>query len=479
MATPPKDHPPAKVLWLVVLVTLLGLSPRSEQSRQAFEQAEQARQSGSYQAAAVQLAILAEQLPWRTGLWEGAGHYALAAGESQLAGQHFAEAARQGELSTAGYLAWGEADWLSGQPKTALQIWQLAYTFGAPPQETLNRLADAYRSLADQPALIETLQNLLAFNAMLPAQEKAAILSELGLLLAVNEPAKAPPYLLQAIEFDSSLESDLRPLSFTIQRSLAQQDQAYSLLAAGRFLANQGRWDLAASAFENAIIIRDDYAEAWAYAAEAWQQLGQAERSLPALQRALALTPGSLAANSLMALYWQRQGDYEQARAYLEIAHQSDPSNPNLLVDLGNLVALQGDLQSAQDYYRQAIQHAPTDPAYLQAWIEFCVRYNIDLRTTALPAAREALLRYPQSAGTLDAMGQVLYRLGDLLNAERFYQRALQADPRYSPTHLHLGILYLLRQQAGAARLHLETVLELAPNSPQALQAQRLLADSP
>ena len=42
-------------------------------------------------------------------------------------------------------------------------------------------------------------------------------------------------------------------------------------------------------------------------------------------------------------------------------------------------------------------------------------------------------------------MGQVLIKLGDDLNAERFLDQAIQADPNYAPAHLHLGFLYLVR----------------------------------
>lgn len=479
MAALRKDRSPFIIVWLAILITLWGLSPAGDDTRQAFHQAEMARQAGAPQRAAVHLAFLAERIPWRTELWEIAGHYALAGGQPDLAGAYFAAAAQRGALSLNGYLAWGEADWQAGQPETAVQVWQLAYKLGADPYVSLSQLASAYRALGDQSGLIETLQNLLGITTMLPASERASLLAELGLQLSVNEPAKAPPYLLQAIELNRALEATLRPLNFAIQRALSQQDAAFTLLAAGRVLANQGEWDLAAIAFENAITAQPNYAEAWAYAAEAWQQLSQAEKSLFALEHALALNPDSLAANSFMALYWQRQGDYIQAQAYLQAAQQADPDNPHLLTDLGNLIALQGDLQTAQDHYQQAIALAPNDPDFVQAWIEFSVRYNLDLKATALPAARQAVLRYPDSAGMLDAMGQVLYQLGDQFNAERFFRRALQIDPDYSQAHLHLGIVHVFRDQAAPARSHLETVLRLAPGSPQAIQAQRLLDNFP
>ena len=72
-------------------------------------------------------------------------------------------------------------------------------------------------------------------------------------------------------------------------------------------------------------------------------------------------------------------------------------------------------------------------------------------------------------------MGQVLTLLGDTNSAERFLQRALQVDPDYPPAHLHLGIIYALNGETERAIQKFNMVISLAPDSPAAEQAQRLL----
>ena len=176
-----------------------------------------------------------------------------------------------------------------------------------------------------------------------------------------------------------------------------------------------------------------------------------------------------------MAIYWQRQGDYEKVIPYLHRAAEISPATPSIQADLGAAHAIQGDLETAQTYYQQAIELAPNDPRFTQLLLEFFIQYNISLRETALPLARELVASYPNSPAAFDVMGQVLFRLGDLHTAERYYWQALDKLPQYAPAHLHLGILYRLQNAAVRANYHLQQAIELAPNTVTATHARRLL----
>ncbi len=472
-----------RIALLGLLIALFGLEPIPRQVAAGFERARHAQAASQPGAIATELAALAGQLPWRQDLWPAAGHAALAAADFDLAAYAFGRAAALGQLSPAGFLAWGDSDWQAGHANTAIQLWQIAARQGISPAETLPRLAQAHRSLGDQLALIEDLKALAALQSQSPAaratsrQSQAALLGELGLLLAAHDPAAAPPYLLQAAALDAGRQAEARALAFAIQRALSQDDPAYLLVVSGRALARQGAWDLAAGAFANAASLRPDYAEAWAYLGEARQRLGDERGALEALQAALQLDPQSLAALTLLGLYWQRQGDLDQALAALQAAAAIDPRNPALLADIGDLLASQGDLAAGERAYWQAIEAAPGEATYLRMFVEFCIRYNLDLRQTALPAARRAAASYPNDPQALDALGQVFFRLGDLFTAERFYLRALALDPTYAPVQLHLGILYRVQGQAWQARAYLARVIELVPGTALAEHARRTLEE--
>jgi len=81
----------------------------------------------------------------------------------------------------------------------------------------------------------------------------------------------------------------------------------------------------------------------------------------------------------------------------------------------------------------------------------------------------------PASPDSLDSLGQVLFLLGDRASGERFFLRALQADPNHAPAHLHLGLAYMLQGERSRAYQEWTLVVALASGTPAAEQAERLV----
>jgi tetratricopeptide (TPR) repeat protein len=421
----------------------------------------------------VNLSTLAEEQPWQTGFWEAAGNAALQAGDTDLAGNYFARAAAKGELSMNGYVAWGDADWDKGNYQSALQIWGIAGRRGVDPREIMERKADAYRFLGEDMELIETLQSMLNMSSMEPAQ--SALNLELGFLLAAYEPASAVNYLARAIELDPELDPQIQRMIKDIQQGISSDDSAYLFLSSGRSLANQGYWALASKAFENATDLHPEYAEAWAYLGEAQQHIDQDVEPLIALEKALELDPDSLAANTFLSLYWQRNGENERALKYLQNASVIDPGNPAYLVEIGQLMALLGDLSTGEEYYWKAYELSSGDPKYVREFIKFSLQFNLDLRNTALQMARQLVVEDPENPISLDLMGEILLRIGDTLNAERFFLRALENNPDYDQAHLHLGEFYQDQGKHDLAGYHLTKVLDVSTNPITIERAQQML----
>jgi tetratricopeptide (TPR) repeat protein len=251
-------------------------------------------------------------------------------------------------------------------------------------------------------------------------------------------------------------------------------DPAFALVAAGRALASIGEWDLAAEALSKATRLLPDYAEAWAFLGEIQQHTD--EDGLPALTEAIRLDPTSVAANSFLALYWHRQEKYDQALVYLTNAASYDPENPALQLEIGNTLAILGNLDDAHKHYQRAVDLAPNDPANLRQLAAFSINYDYRVQEVALPAARQAVLIDRKDPASQDIFGQTYARLENPLLAERFFKRALQADPDYAPAHLHLGALYLLQSDWSLAEYHLSRASTLSSlDAPAAAEASRLL----
>ena len=276
--------------------------------------------------------------------------------------------------------------------------------------------------------------------------------------------------------------------SYALRNPIPRDASPRDLLLSGRELARRGEWAQAEAAFEQAVAADPSYAEAWAYLGEARQHTQNrpdcqpdsggaecADPALTALETALQLDPASLAAHLFLSLYWQRQNDLERALEAARAAAALSPETPAVLIRLGDLTALNGDLAAGQEYYLQAIAAAPDDPQPLREYIAFNIRYGFDLREAALPLARQLVIRNPSDPASLDVMGEVLLRLGDLSNAERFFRRALGEDPDYPQAHLHLGDLYRLRGEIIRAREHYRRALELSENEAVRIRARDAL----
>ena len=75
-------------------------------------------------------------------------------------------------------------------------------------------------------------------------------------------------------------------------------------------------------------------------------------------------------------------------------------------------------------------------------------------------------------------MAQVLFRLGDVLNAQRFLLRALDLGPGLLPRPTCTWAWYTAcRARSAQARAAFQQAITLSPNTPTADQASRFLAE--
>jgi tetratricopeptide (TPR) repeat protein len=463
-----------RLLLLLVLIPLLGLSTLPHAASLNLRNAYQAMRNGFPKQAAGQLAAAAAQLSRRDDLWESAGRYALQGDDPQDAIHYLQNAADQ-RPSAARLNLLGEAYQKAGNVQAAIGAWQSAIQAGGEATRIYATLWQAQKQVGDYPAAIQSLQALLKAQ---PGDAKLRF--QLGLLLATQQPKAALPYLTQAADGDASLKADANALASAINAVQGENDPAYTLLIAGRALASLNHWDLAVEAFRQATVKRSDYAEAWAYLGEALQHQkpeGEApeETGLYELKKAHSLDPHSLVANTFLGLYWLRQQDYDQALAAFQAAAKLDPQSPIFQAEIGNTLALMGNLAEARAAYQKAIDLAPNDPSYLRQMATFSLKYEYQLHQLALPAARQAVILGPEDASTLDLMGQVLFKLNDLTDAWRFFERALQSDGQYPPAHLHLGLLLLYQNEPQRAYQELTLARVLDPNSQTAKQSEQLL----
>ena len=456
-------------------MALLGVAPRPHAAARLLENAGRSITSGDWLNAAKNLAGSAEYFPWRDELNLAAGRYALQAGDPMRAIQYLEQPGTISHLSYEDMVLLGDAYNQTGDSFMAEAIWKRVTTENGSSLAN-ERLANLYLQRKDYPLAISELQTLLSQNP-----SNIPLYYQIGTLYAVTDPDKSLPFLAQAAEIDPKDGNQAQTLYEKIRTAGLFDEPSYTLLIVGRQLADWGEWEFAAEAFHNATALRADYADAWAFLGEAHQQLDLQENKpvskagFAELIQALQIDPESPLANTFMGLYWERQEDYPQAINFIQSAIAASPNDPYLYSELGNILAKMGDLPAAQSAYERAIQTNPQDPLFYRLLAEFALQYQIQIRELALLAARQAISLEPVNASSLDVMAQVMLRVEDYHSAERFAQRALQADPSYSAAYLHLGTAYLYLQKPDLARQWLDRAMAADPNSWVASQAKRML----
>jgi tetratricopeptide (TPR) repeat protein len=449
-----------KVLVILGLLTLFGVSSDWRPFDRELNKARTAVSADASSEASLAYAQAAAYAPWRYDLWEQAGIYALKAGKPQFAKSLFERVEQESSLSAQGLMAMGDIADLEGQTRLALGYWGKALS----RQDSYDlhfRLANAYYQQGDLENAVVHQASLVKFN---PTNIDHNL--QLGMMLAALDPEAAPAYLSHAVDLDPALSENLTPLIRSIRTSQRSDDPSYAYVSAGQSLASMGEWSLAVVALTKATELNPEYADAWAYLGEARQQIG--EDGIDNLDTALQLDPETIAGNTLMALYWQRQQRYDLALIYIHSAARLDPLNPALQAEIGNTLGLLGNLTSAESHYLRAVDLAPNNPTYWQLLANFYIRHELNLH--------EAVILAPDDPTSLDAMAQIYLLMESPHIARRFLERALASDSGYAPAHLHMGLVFIMNGDTIRSFQKFNLAKDLSPpGSPTAELADRLL----
>jgi len=248
-------------------------------------------------------------------------------------------------------------------------------------------------------------------------------------------------------------------------------------LMLGQTLAAQGSVAAAAAQYKEALKLKPDYAEAWAFLGESERQLGQDD--FPSLSKALALDPHSTAAQSLTARYWIRAGQPDKALAIFQGLVKQEPKQAVWEIESGDALARMGQPPLAMVHYQNAINLEPDNPQNWAQLVQFCLKNDIEVRRIGLPAARRLVMLSPDGADAYDLHGQVLMALGDRDNALQAFFRGLKMNPVSAQLLLDVGILEISRQEINDASYYLSRAVEAGrqQKDPVIVQKAQALID--
>lgn len=448
---------------LILFVILLAIFVPPVVS--GYAELERAATSTSYVEAAEHYRKAARRLPWRADLYELSGHAYYHAKEYAQADAVYQEAFQRGVFSPEGWVAWGDVNYLSDDPRRATEIWEQALQEKDPSEHLYSRLAEIYQSQSEIPKAAEALQKYVSAH-----QEDAAARYRLGLLLTLSDPERALEELLSASQLDAQLDPAVQTLRTALNLATLEGSASSRLVVIGRGLGLVSEWQLARLAFEDAVRLDDENADALAWLGEANHQMGLPEVGNTEFERALKLNPNSSTVRGLRGLYLQRIGNFREALAEFEAAARLEPDNPTWHVSIGETQAKLGDLIQALNSYQTATTLAPEDPSYWRLLAFFCARNNVNVRDVGVPAAQKAVVLDGEDSASVDVLGWLLTLDARYEEAGRMLDRALELDPQNGPAHMHLGMLYLQMNDRASAYDHLVRARDLGSH-----EAERIL----
>ncbi len=453
------------LVCLVVAGSLLRFAPVSNSVTDNYQKVQEAHTIGDQRTKAAAMINLGKELPWRGELLASGGKTAFLAGDLELALSAFQEADQRSLLSPLDRLVWGDVFLASGMPAEAERTWLELTEVSAAHQ----RLAALYEDRGDFSAAVAQWQEWeKKYTGEIPVE----IHYQLGRLLSAEDPQEALPHLQSA----AAAYPEAAILAEALQEH-QDEEIAYLYMVSGQALGNLGHWRYAVAAFEQAVHLRPDYLEAWAYLGEGLQHLPEPESDpLEALQQAQNLQADSPLVNMFLGLYWQRKGSHITAVDYFQKAALAWPDQPDVYVEIGRSLAAVGELDKALENYQKAVDLAPETGLYYSRLAAFCAAYSYQVKELGLPSARTAIRLSRENPEVLTVMGEVLLSLQDEQNAWQFFHRAVEIDPTYAPAHFQLAILYAAKGEDDHAVYHVERVFERSDNPALTARAERLNA---
>jgi tetratricopeptide (TPR) repeat protein len=459
---------------VVAVLSVLALAISIPFVLSGYAELKQAQGAASYLEAAQHYQLAAQRMPWRTDLYELAGHEYYYAKQYSLADDAYRQAFQHNALTAEGWVAWGDVNYLNNDVVRGTEIWEQGIAQPAASEKLYSRLAQIYQEKKEYAKAAEYLQRYVPYHL-----EDASAHYRLGLLLTLSDPATAASELITAAELNPDFDPAAQTLRSALNLASLSNSPSERLVITGRGLGLVGEWELALAAFEESSKMDQNNAEAWAWLAEAKQQIveegGSTQIQSEAqgyLDRALSLNPDSAIVRTLRGLYFQRAGNNQEALAEFQAATAFQRDDPALYVSIGESYSKLGDLIRALEAYQYAANIDPDDAHYWRLLAQFCGQNNVNIDNVGIPAAQHVVIISGETAEALDLLGWLLTLDARNVEAERTLMHALELDANDASVHFHLAMLYLHTDQNTLARDHLRRARDLGSREAQAVLDQ-------
>lgn len=276
--------------------------------------------------------------------------------------------------------------------------------------------------------------------------------------------------LIQANNLDGAVAKFQEALQ--IDPNLAQ---AYGVLA--DIHLKQNRWAEALAAAEKYAELKPAEAKGLRVLRyDAYKGMGDEAKANAALEDLVKNEPGRDAAVRVYNLGAEatRKDQTEVAIRHLRRAIEIDPTLADAYVNLANLYLAKKQNKEALEVADSLLQKDPKN-TQVQS-----IRYAALTALGDKAAAKQAFDAMQAAAGDQTPQesfrqGVALYNANNIPEAMKAFERTLAKDPNHAKAHYVLGLALASSGNNAKAKEHIETFLKLAPNDPDAKEAQEML----
>jgi tetratricopeptide (TPR) repeat protein len=381
-----------------------------------------------------------------------AGQAALQLGDLERALAEYREATRVGEEETDAALAMARIYYSLNNYPVAMQFAERHLKVRPFQNEDAHIIA--IRSAAEQ-ALWTKVESLLTDLSKRPGMQVLAIVEQAGAVrkqtgfeaatavieksgLDLTNPANA--MALTSISLDLlSLEKEQKALALVDAALAANRGYPAFLDLRSRVLARMGRDEEAQATVAEALAANSEFG--------------------PALE--------------VKGMYAEERGDLDEALECYDRAAAAEVQNPEYAYRAARVVLSQGRTEEGVDRLRKVVSLAPGHVAATNdlAWALAEAGEELELALSLATRATQ-LNRISQ---TLDTLGWVQFKLGDVDSALVSFEAALQGDPDSSSVRYRMALALARKGDSAAARETLTQALD-APPFPELKAAQAELA---
>jgi type IV pilus assembly protein PilF len=188
------------------------------------------------------------------------------------------------------------------------------------------------------------------------------------------------------------------------------------------------------------------------------------------------------ATNMQLAIEYLKLGKLAASRDVVERALSQDPGSPDVQMTAGLVYERLNDMPKAEHAYAAGFRLGKGDPNIQNTYAGFLCRTGKAVAGEKLFAevARSPLYQTPEVA--LVNAGVCVRGTGDVVDAERYFTRALTIRPNMPEAMLQLGNIAFDRGDAAQAREVVQRYLAVNPATPELLwlgfRAERKLGDA-